>query len=218
MPHDAVILSYCGHVVCKHCLENHVKLYDSEELQCPCVDGVIKCPGLIYDRELRVSVSEETYNIHLKRVIKLIEAQSDNSFHCQTPECDYWVIIEDTIIDSMLCPSCKVINCLRCRAIHKNMSCLEYTALQSQDENLKMTELEIENKIREGIIMRCPNCSVVIEKMDGCDGLYCPKCNLQLCWATKGPRWGKKGRGDTSGGCRCGVGGQLCHPECNFCH
>lgn len=38
-------------------------------------------------------------------------------------------------------------------------------------------------------------------------------------WPTQGPRWGPKGRGDTSGGCRCRVdGGKLCVPNCQNCH
>ncbi|CAF5002391.1 unnamed protein product, partial [Rotaria socialis] len=26
---------------------------------------------------------------------------------------------------------------------------------------------------------------------------------MEICWPTRGPRWGPGGRGDTSGGCRC---------------
>jgi hypothetical protein len=42
-------------------------------------------------------------------------------------------------------------------------------------------------------------------------------CSIQ--WPTQGPRWGPKGHGDTSGGCRCRVdNGKLCVPNCQNCH
>lgn len=34
-----------------------------------------------------------------------------------------------------------------------------------------------------------------------------------MCWITL-----FQGKGDTSGGCRCQVGGVKCHPNCNYCH
>lgn len=58
---------------------------------------------------------------------------------------------------------------------------------------------------------------IVIEK-SGCDWMQCTMCKTEICWATKGPRWGKFGKGDTSGGCRCKVDGKKCHPSCGNCH
>ena len=66
--------------------------------------------------------------------------------------------------------------------------------------------------------MRCPNCKVIIVKQDGCDAITCTMCKTALCWVTRGPRWGPKGIGDISGGCRCGVGGKKCHTMCGNCH
>lgn len=59
---------------------------------------------------------------------------------------------------------------------------------------------------------------ILIMKRDGCDAIICPMCKMDICWVTKGPRWGPLGTGDSSGGCRCGVGGIKCHPQCNNCH
>lgn len=54
--------------------------------------------------------------------------------------------------------------------------------------------------------------------MNGCDLLVCENCSLSICWATKLPRWGPAGKGDISGGCRCGVDNKKCHPDCIGCH
>ncbi|KAJ6645651.1 RanBP-type and C3HC4-type zinc finger-containing protein 1 [Pseudolycoriella hygida] len=59
--------------------------------------------------------------------------------------------------------------------------------------------------------------NIVIMKREGCDALLCSMCKTELCWATKGPRWGPRGRGDTSGGCRCNIV-KRCHPNCRNCH
>lgn len=55
-------------------------------------------------------------------------------------------------------------------------------------------------------------------KRVGCDWLVCTMCRTEICWVTRGPRWGPRGKGDTSGGCRCRAGGRLCHPQCGNCH
>ena len=86
------------------------------------------------------------------------------------------------------------------------------------------------------LIFISPGCRVIIEKISGCDWIQCTQCKLEICvckiwffskisleifiqWPTQGPRWGPKGRGDTSGGCRCRVdNGKLCVPNCQNCH
>ena len=41
--------------------------------------------------------------------------------------------------------------------------------------------------------MYCPNenCRLIIQKKDGCDWIQC-SCATEICWVTKGPRWGPK--------------------------
>lgn len=59
---------------------------------------------------------------------------------------------------------------------------------------------------------------VILMKKWGCDWLKCSMCKTEICWVTRGIRWGPEGKGDTSAGCRCGVNGVKCHPKCNYCH
>ncbi|KAG9347699.1 hypothetical protein JZ751_003712 [Albula glossodonta] len=61
-------------------------------------------------------------------------------------------------------------------------------------------------------------CGIIVQKKEGCDWLRCTVCHTEICWVTRGPRWGPGGPGDTSGGCRCNVNKQRCHPKCQNCH
>ena len=38
--------------------------------------------------------------------------------------------------------------------------------------------------------MLCPGCKAFIEREDGCDWMLCTSCKTEICWATKGRRWG----------------------------
>lgn len=54
-------------------------------------------------------------------------------------------------------------------------------------------------------------------KRDGCDFIACVMCKTGICWATRGPRYGPGGIGDTSGGCGCSLL-RKCHRACRGCH
>lgn len=38
--------------------------------------------------------------------------------------------------------------------------------------------------------MHCPQCQIVVQKKDGCDWIRCTVCHTEICWVTKGRRWG----------------------------
>lgn len=44
--------------------------------------------------------------------------------------------------------------------------------------------------VQKGDAMHCPVCQIIIQKKDGCDWIRCTVCHTEICWATKGPRWG----------------------------
>ena len=41
-----------------------------------------------------------------------------------------------------------------------------------------------------GEAMNCPKCKIIVQKTDGSDWIRCRMCRTEICWATKGPRWG----------------------------
>ena len=88
-------------------------------------------------------VGAELYATHLKRSVQRAEQQEENSYHCKATDCVGWCIYEDEV-NEYDCPVCKNINCLLCKAIHKDQNCQEYQdelKLKAQnDEDAKATQ------------------------------------------------------------------------------
>lgn len=108
------------------------------------------------------------------------------------------------------------------QAVHESEACEQYqkklrevTAAENTDEG---TQALLDSLISRGEALKCPECQAIITKKWGCDLVKCSACKTEICWVTKGRRWGPAGRGDISGGCKCGVDGKRCHPTCGYCH
>lgn len=220
-PGKGVLLRDCLHMFCRDCLSNAVRYAEEAMVKCPFRNDEYSCSSHLQEREIRALVSAEVYEHHLSRSVKTAESQALNSFHCQTADCPGWCVLEDNV-NVFLCPVCGHTNCLNCRAIHEGKNCLQY-----QDEldfnapdghEARQTKEYLDNMVKEGQAMHCPQCRVIVMKKWGCDWLKCSVCQTEICWVTKGPRWGPQGKGDTSAGCKCGVNGVKCHPKCNYCH
>jgi RanBP-type and C3HC4-type zinc finger-containing protein 1 len=95
------------------------------------------------------------------------------------------VEIEGDDLKSFFCPSCNKKNCLKCKAVHEGVSCLQYQQKLQEDEMDTKTKALIQKKILSGKAMKCPTFKVIIEKTVGCDGMICSICKTEICWATK---------------------------------
>ncbi|XP_077209609.1 sharpin [Paroedura picta] len=220
-PGQGVLLRECLHSFCRDCLRQLINCSEEPQVSCPFRDDSYACSSHLQDREIRALVSREEYERFLERRLAVAESRAQNSYHCQTADCLGWCIYEDDVND-FRCPICWALNCLVCKAIHEGMNCKQYQdKLQAQaqsDAAARETSNMLKTLVQLGEAMHCPVCRIVVQKKGGCDWLRCPVCQAEICWVTKGPRWGPGGPGDTSGGCRCNVDGQRCHPNCQNCH
>jgi len=48
----------------------------------------------------------------------------------------------------------------------------------------------LQKMLAKGDAMLCPTCQIVVMKKEGCDWVRCSMCKTEICWVTKGPRWG----------------------------
>lgn len=216
-PGEGVVLRECLHTFCRECLRGTVLNSQDAEVSCADTD----CESKLLDREIKELLTEEEHQRFLELRLNIAESRSEHSFHCQTPNCRGWCIYEDEV-NEFRCDLCNETNCLLCRAIHKDMNCKDYQDdLRIRAENDKaaqQTKQMLENMVANGEAMKCPRCDIIVQKKDGCDWICCLMCKTEICWVTKQARWGPNGNGDTSGGCRCRVNNQPCHPNCQNCH
>ncbi|XP_076180528.1 uncharacterized protein LOC143153340 [Ptiloglossa arizonensis] len=221
-PREGVILRDCLHMFCRSCIANTIRYCEDAEVKCPYRDSEYTCESTLQEREIKVLVEPEVYQQHLAKSIAQAENNAgNNAFHCKTPDCPGWCIYDDDV-NNFLCPVCDANNCLTCQVIHTGKNCKQYQQelrfSKETDQESRRTAAMLEEMVDRGEALACPTCAVVLMKRLGCDWLRCSMCKTEICWATRGPRWGPGGKGDTSGGCRCGENGVKCHPRCNYCH
>ncbi|XP_029469129.1 ranBP-type and C3HC4-type zinc finger-containing protein 1-like isoform X1 [Rhinatrema bivittatum] len=220
-PGEGVTLRECLHCFCRDCLKGTILNSAEPEVCCPYLDETYTCPGKLLEREIRALLSPLEYQNFLDHGVSVAENRSENSYHCRTTDCRSWCLYEDDV-NEFLCPLCKKNNCLLCKAIHEKMNCREYQDdLRMRAQNdlaARQTTEMLMTMVQQGEAMHCPRCQIIVQKKEGCDWIRCSVCHTEICWATKGPRWGPGGTGDTSGGCRCRLNGAPCHPSCQNCH
>ncbi|KAM7071319.1 LOW QUALITY PROTEIN: sharpin, partial [Acridotheres tristis] len=216
-----VLLRDCLHSFCRECLRQVITFSEEPVVACPFRDVTYACGSHLQEREIRALLSPEEHARFLARGLALAERRSRNSFHCRGRDCPGWCFYEDAV-NEFPCPVCGALNCLLCKAIHEGQNCRQYQdELQLRalhDAAARQTRDMLQTLVQRGEAMHCPTCRIVVQKKDGCDWIRCTVCQTEICWVTKGPRWGPGGPGDTSGGCRCNVNGQRCHPRCQNCH
>uniref|UniRef100_A0A8C5I2S9 RanBP-type and C3HC4-type zinc finger containing 1 n=1 Tax=Gouania willdenowi TaxID=441366 RepID=A0A8C5I2S9_GOUWI len=203
-------------LVLRDCLIGTIQNSRDAEVSCP-----ENCESKLLDREIKELLSDVDHQRFLEMRLSIAESRSEHSFHCQTPNCRGWCINEDEV-NEFHCDICDATNCILCRAIHPNMNCKNYQddlrIRAENDQAAQQTKQMLERMLQNGEAMNCPRCDVVVQKKDGCDWICCLMCRTEICWVTKQARWGPKGNGDISGGCRCRVNNMPCHPNCQNCH
>ncbi|KAI1285162.1 RanBP-type and C3HC4-type zinc finger-containing protein 1 [Halotydeus destructor] len=215
---SGIVLRDCLHQFCRDCIQNLIKNSEDIEVKCPFRSDEYTCPSVLQDREVR-EISPREFSSYVQRRLNAASSRLPDFFQCRTPNCIYGLELTEAT-KRFRCPVCRKWNCTECRAAHHGMSCQQWQNFElfnPQNENLRLTGSHLEQIIRDGVAMKCLQCNAVLTKIDGCHWIKCGICQTELCWVTRNFRWGPKGRGDTSAGCRCGVNGQKCHPSCNTC-
>lgn len=90
------------------------------------------------------------------------------------------------------CEACEYSFCISCREVwslgeveHNDLSCKDYrkrAKLDQKNPELVLHEIEMKEKMKSGIVKKCPKCDVIIEKNLGCNHMTCTHCRYEFCW------------------------------------
>ncbi|KAG1714069.1 RanBP-type and C3HC4-type zinc finger-containing protein 1 [Nymphon striatum] len=211
-----VVLKECIHNFCKECLANAVEFCEDAVVKCPYRDNNYSCASHLLDREVKNLVSPKIYEKHLKEVYEKQKVKTVKVSIVKHQIAQDGVFLWTTLMSS-------TVQSVKNRtALIVKLSTLEKIVFNTKKNFKKVVEMEMFTRQQLNDWRRnsheMPKVSSCCLKKSGCDWLKCCICDTEICWVTKGPRWGPAGRGDTSGGCRCTVNGVKCHPLCKNCH
>ncbi len=174
-PENVFTLQSCGHTYCIDCAKDSVK-YDIPEKRLPicchheecgkpvCVGDIIH----LCSRFVRGGIQR------LSEVIRdcFIQSNFEKYIYCSRPVCP-GVVHKVEGVDAWVCPLCYSRKCTKCTlSFHKGYNCEEYQAMVSIGEWMNAAV----NR------RKCPSCSIGIEKVDGCNNVYCVYCHRNICW------------------------------------
>ncbi|KAG8192481.1 hypothetical protein JTE90_018008 [Oedothorax gibbosus] len=92
---EGVTLKECLHNYCRECLTGTIRHSDTVLVKCPFVNDEYSCESFVQEREIKSLLNPDEFERHLAMGLAQVERQSTNSFHCKTPDCAGWCLVED---------------------------------------------------------------------------------------------------------------------------
>ena len=174
-PKNVFRLEYCGHAYCPDCIQLQVAPNAiTSPLECAeCSHPFVwqDCVNLFQRTNITcqqlAATSLKSYMMANKHAVR----------SCPTPNCDMVYVVSDDG-KRFICSHCGIHLCTKCHdQYHDGLTCAMYQAG-------KHGEKELEEWLRENPRMRkrCPKCTAPIEKIAGCNNVYCKHCRTSICW------------------------------------
>ena len=175
-PAASAIRLGCGHVCCKECLDNQLRVATTDtDLTikhfpiCCCHEGRRKpilipvlrqhTTGAKFDALLRASLTSH------------IRSKPDEYKYCRKPDCLSFEIFT--------CQSYLTLTCTLCsEELHVGFTCTyqQHTTQNAADPQLLEAYKQSSNT------KDCAKCGALIQKTDGCDHMTCSNCLAHICW------------------------------------
>ena len=162
----------CKHSFCDDCWYNflNIKIKENKLTSIKCLD--YECQEKISDEFIinLLNKDEDLIKKYKKYKLELDIINDPNKKLCPFPNCDSYLILKNKEFKITTCKN-KHTYCFFClRKPHGKSPC---------KEKLDLSMLEF---AKNNFVKRCPNCSIITEKNDGCNHITCTKCNYQWCW------------------------------------
>ena len=171
----------CRHNYCTGCLKHMLtSATDGKTVPICCIgdEGRCKTPIPLPVMERFVSLARLTQIFENSFRVYLEEHPNEYRF-CPTPDCTqiYRVSKEDSVV--IQCPACLIETCSHChQSPHRGLTCEENTLVGSKSGQ----ELLLDRWAKgHSNVKKCPDCGILIEKIDGCNHIHC-RCGGHVCW------------------------------------
>ena len=166
----------CKHSFCDNCWYNflEVKIKENKLSFIKCLN--YECPEKLSD-EFIIDLLQNNNDLIQKYKgykFELDIINDPNKKLCPFPNCDSYLIIKNEKFKVVTCKN-KHTYCFFClEKPHGKLPC---------KEKLDNSMIEF---AKNNFIKRCPKCSIITQKNEGCNHIICPKCNYQWCWLCNG--------------------------------
>ncbi|CAF1124790.1 unnamed protein product [Adineta steineri] len=206
--HDCFLCYVCSGTACKSCIKSYLETIITDgqvkSITCP-VNPT--CNIELTPTQIASVVDKQTFHRYDRLLFQLSIDAMDDIIYC--PRCQKPVIITkdtDNHLDNTLgeCATCSFVFCTLCGRTYHGVNPCQYSAHQLQDiykdyQNASAEErLALEQKYGKffnrfmddmasveairATARQCPQCSIFVDKLDGCNKMTCSKCHSYFCW------------------------------------
>ena len=167
----------CGHTYCVACLRHFISsALESDQLPLTCLGDEARCRVPIAIPTIQRFLPPASFNRLLEVAFDTYIAKHPEVFkYCETPDCPqiYRAVQAGAVPQTLHCPSCFSAVCNGCHEdAHDGLSCAESKARRDPAEQVRLNDAWIASQ--NGRVKRCPQCSIPIEKLEGCNHMTCP--------------------------------------------
>ena len=162
----------CSHAFCDECWYDFlsIKIKENKLPSIKCLD--YNCDSKLSD-EFIINILKSDKDLikkYKKYKIELEIINNPNKKLCPFPNCDSFLELKDLKEKYVICENNHTFCFLCLKKPHGENPCEE-----------KMDKSIIEYALNN-FVKKCPNCSIIIEKNNGCNHITCSKCQYQWCW------------------------------------
>ncbi|KAG7448025.1 uncharacterized protein BT62DRAFT_965815 [Guyanagaster necrorhizus] len=174
----------CEHVYCTGCIR-HFLTSASEAGTFPlvCMGNESTCGTPISIPVIQKFLPPTAFDHLLEAVFTThVDKRPQEFRYCKTPDCTQ-IYRRSEAVSILRCPSCFSETCSSCgEDSHERLSCEDARIHNNPAEQERMSEAWL---LQQRGIKKCPTCSRLLEKTEGCNHMSCP-CGAHICWRCMG--------------------------------
>ncbi|KAK0196880.1 hypothetical protein F5146DRAFT_946862 [Armillaria mellea] len=177
----------CEHVYCTGCIRHFLtSAAETGIFPLVCMGNESTCGTPISIPVIQKFLPSTAFNHLLETVFTTHVDKHPQEFrYCKTPDCTQIYRRSETV-SVLRCPSCFSEICAACgEDSHDRLSCEDARIHNNPAEQERLSEAWL---LEQRGIKKCPTCSRLLEKTEGCNHMTCPtfRCGAHICWRCMG--------------------------------